>query len=198
MGGSQYVAQEQAASHWSLRTHKGRQARSEQLKTDAPSPDLLQRVSLQQSKCTLVLDDLISASCAQPSRWATDFDLHVAQFCFPSHHQAGDFIALHGLDTSMGLKVFSFASATSFNDGKPSSMEALPSMSAPTTSQCCPGGIVQPMETRLPPHPSFARMPKASISGHGRFLPTPRRVCRDKDVLFPTFSTSEVCRIFAA
>ena len=101
-------------------------------------------------------------------------------------------------NTSMGLQVFSDASAKSFNDGKPSLPEARLSMSALTTSQCCPGGIVQPMETRLPPHPSFARMRKAPISGHGRFLPTPRRVCRDKAVMFPTFSTWKVCRIFAA
>ena len=71
-------------------------------------------------------------------------------------------------------------------------------MSAQATSQCCPGGIVQPMETRLPPHPLCAREQEAPIAGHGRLLPTPRRICRDKAVLFPTFWTWNVCRIFAA
>ena len=99
-------AQGEEASQWSSNHPIKEQARSEQLNSNAPSPDLLQRVSLQQSKCTLVLDDLISASCTQPSRWVTDFDLHVAQFCFPSHPQPGGYIAVHGLEATKHLNGF--------------------------------------------------------------------------------------------
>ena len=71
-------------------------------------------------------------------------------------------------------------------------------MSEQATSQCCPEGIVQPMEICLPPPPLFAREQEALIAGHGRPLPTPKRICRDKAVSFPTFWTWNVCPVFAA